>query len=214
MTILGARVTIELVRSVTIAVFVVATVAFASAGQARSTKEPTYTAADFPRILAVKFKPFSAPDEEGTGPITLADLRDSTVPGNKVFVDKLRKAGFQRGYTKSWSAGIAFAQAFAFGSAPGAHAALRAFQTYDRPSSLALWGRSAERVPAKGLGQEAWGAKQNDASGLIGAHYYWRRGNLVLAAYIECENGCDFAVRAARVYANAIDARAKQAGTR
>jgi len=94
---------------------------------------------------------------------------------------------------------------------PSGAGALLEFAHDSLKRSITMNKMRFEDIPARGRGEEGWGARGGDDYERT-VVYAWRVGNIVLYAEFECQGGrpCkdrDAVARAARAYADAIDAR-------
>ena len=171
-----------------------------------------YTAAELPRILAAK-PPVQFPGPPERGALGRSDL-GGDLPGQAAFKRALERNGFQSGYTVSWGDGLASGTGLLFPDERRAKAGLAAVRSFVRTVSTQLKGRTVTAVPATGLGVESWGLRGDyrDGGELEAADFGWRRGNLVLWAGFDTDEGCSGCdiVGDSRAYAKAIDARAKK----
>jgi len=178
-------------------------------GHAGISREPHYEAADLRPIMSVRLPGHQAYDRE-TGPFRLANIEDKTLRL------RLRRAGFQSGYTKVWNHEALAGEAYLFRTSSGAQAALAALRAYDERWLLTNVGKKPQSIRTAGLGDDAWGLKEVSYDGsIITEDYSWRKGNLVLATVLRCDV-CpnNLVVGVSRGYANALDARATQISRR
>lgn len=130
------------------------------------------------------------------------------------FRDRVGDGDIVRGAYSTWRNENTFADAvqFLFRDSGEAHTAVTALiDTYKREGDP---GFHVADVRRDGLGEDAWGW-QVSSSRVVGAFYAWRRGNLVIFAFIDCGSGvddrCDYdAAEAARAYAHALDEQARE----
>ena len=127
-------------------------------------------------------------------------IGQSPTSGDRVFADKLARAGFVIGRHRVWNGqgprlpAKAVVFAFLFRTAPGAATGIRVI----KPPG------AGTRV--EGLGDEAWKLDSHR-----GAVFLWRRGNLVVYAGADCGLDCGFSAAVpARAYAAELDARARR----
>src|SRR5262245_51651107 len=180
------------------------------AGCGGTEKDRTFSATYLPSIVAPKptDRPYGGEDNPYIGDrlaFTLEDLLgESPTASDRAFANKLKNAGFQRGYQRTWDGGdSAAAFVYLFNDAEGAQRAFVALRK-------AVAGR---KLAAKGLGDEAFGVYSPQSPDFDeGAGYWWRRANLVINTEINCETTCGFAAaaRGARAHADLIDAQAKR----
>ncbi len=213
---------------------VVPIIAFAVAAAACSggTATRTYAEDDLLAIGATK-PPLpkgqawrGAPDGR-LSPIILHDSLFSLLPNRRQpdtgglespgrwWLRELDGAGLRRSHVEDWQTGDPFGSTYAsaesvlflFRDANGAREAVDALiGAYEVSNDELL---PLKEVSAVGLGEESGGWKVGSQSvfGSENVLFAWRRGNVVAAAFVECE--CDFdVIESARAYADAIDAEA------
>jgi hypothetical protein len=139
----------------------------------------------------------------GTRQNSLAELRRDVrrlgAGAYKDEVEGLTDAGYERGFTQEWTSRGTFAagEATLFPDTSGAEKGFAFLQRLTPGWFLPL--------PVEGLGDEAVSSK-----GDLGAGYMWRRGNLLLAAWINRATGPFFDYdAAARAYADKLDGQAR-----
>jgi hypothetical protein len=165
--------------------------------------DESFTRSDVLRILAAEPTmpaEWSWTRDGSVGEFSLEDYqRDvKAQPSRKGEVDALVEAGLQRGFRQGWasSGAIAAGEATIFPDAAAAHKAFGPLQ-HLTPG----WFFPS---PVDDLGDEAVSSKADP-----GAVYMWRRGNLVLSAWMFRGSGPSFDYEAAaRAYADKLDERA------
>jgi hypothetical protein len=165
--------------------------------------EENFTRSDVLRILDVA--PTTPPGsswtkDDGVQQISLEHYRQTlkSQPERKSEIDALADAGLRRGFKQGWASSGATAQGSAtiFPDAAAAHKAFGPLQHLTPSWFLPL--------PVEELGDEAVSSR-----GDPGAIYMWRRGNLVLSAWMLRGSGPAFDYEAAaRAYADKLDERA------
>jgi hypothetical protein len=142
--------------------------------------------------------------------LTLSDLRQrAQTAQERATVKAFQRAGFKSIYQRSYNGAVDVADgtAYLFRSAAGATKAFAVLKNaLEKPA-----GVSQRVIPlaAPRLGEGAWAAHVTGDS--EGAVFLWRHSSVVVVADMSCDQTCGFdVVAAARAYAQAIDARAKQ----
>ena len=210
---------VPLVRLLTILVIAAGGLAIPASGLGGSSSGHVYSARDVASIVDAKpvlpgwsfteADPyFDNPPPAHPPAFTLRDWANQS-DADAATAKKLATAGFllgrhhvRDGHGKHYAQAVVYA--FLFRDASGASAGFRALNSGHDPGDRAL--------PANGLGEEASGV--HNAGGCCGqeiASYFWRTGNLLIAAEMVCDRHCDFpVVQPARAYAGQLASRAKR----
>ena len=201
---------------------VVVVLAGSLAAGAAGSKEPVFSIANLPGLVAPKpplpEKTRWAADTTKERESRAFALADSWLfnPANPS-MDTVRRAGFRRGYRRVWSADNFKPNddrqvrgfALLFGTAAGARTALATMRADSLRRAPAVGGRVLRwhEFGAGSLGEAATGKKPH-------AVYEWRVGNVVLVADAGCGGAeCQFqdVTAVAHAYARVLDAGAKRA---